>query len=1353
VVVKVNSDYPSGQISNTVNVAWQDSNGVVAEALTDQNVQDTETTTVTRGADLAITKTTPGGGIAGGVVDFTITLRNNGPSDVFGGPAPGSIVINDPLPNGSSLANIPNNVVQTGPGAFTCSVNAGVLICVNADAAPGNFPVGSVTTIIVKLLIPSSTPAGTNFCNTATVRIDSEIHPDPDPVDPNPGNNSSTACVVVTTSSDLTASKTSAPVVDPDGAGPLVPVPLPPAGPNVPAGAVSAGGYLRYDVPFGNNGPSDAINVLLSNVVPGNTAFVGALATGGVFVPAAQPPAVPFTFTIQAVDTVAPLGPNHSITCTVTGAAGTQQIFCRPSGNGGLAPPTADGTLPAGYSATLSFFVKVNESVTGGTVITDPAIATSGLCPAGGGSPFPPVPCPSTNDPNSANNVSPTTSNVVVANSNLTVSKIVQSAVTSASNPNQTGPIGPATAPNGPGVTGTAVLPGTFMTYRVTITNNGPSDVSNIRLTDVLPSGLESPPGRVLGVKYISVTQVVPSGATFTCAPPTGVNPSNNPQGNGGSIACTAPLLSANAPNNVAAIDITVFIDPATRASLVDVATVDATLNNFNQPISGSTTLTTPVAPTSDLAVTKTHTTPVIAGLEFNYTVTLTNNGPSAAASVNMVDTFPAFQKVQSISISQSPDGNGNPNVSCVAVPVVGSPGNTTSVTCTATELPPNKKPDNTVNPAGTVVIVLRVLQDPFTPQPSPVYQNCVTATSGSTDPIPSNNTNVCDAVTVGFQADADTTTLHKVDSPDPVIAGTLLTYTITGVNQGPSAALNYQISDTLPTNVRFISAVASPGATLTTPAVGTTGTVLAIWDAAGGTPAGFTGVGVVRTLVIVVRVCPDVTCNTVISNTAVSSSVTSDPQGNNNPDTATTTVQSQSDLSITKTDSPDPVKPSYGVTNQYLTYTINVANAGPSNSANTIVTDVLPPGFTIYQTTSTIPGTVFTESVGGETGDQITVTANLGVLGAANQCATAPRPTSGTITIVVRIPNKFPNSFVTNTATIASGNCLPDPNPADNTATAVTEVSQEPQSGSAGLAWPASSEASDDKSGSVLFFPLYTSNASVPAQQNTTISLTNTGIFDAATIHLFVVDGSTCSAQDVFICLTPNQTISFLASDFDPGVTGYIVAVAVNPISGRPVSFNCLAGDAYVKYSSGHRASYGAVAASTLLNNPSGVDPLATTAVLKFDGIHYSRLPRILAVDGIPSPGEGNSTMISLMAVGGNYSLTGSILGSLTGNLFDDRENNYSFNESAPNCLFVRTLSDNFPRTFTPFSGVVSPGHSGWMKIRAFQDIGILGVMLNYNQNTGTAANAFSNGHLLHGMTLTGASQITIPVDVPECR
>ena len=93
--------------------------------------------------------------------------------------------------------------------------------------------------------------------------------------------------------------------------------------------------------------------------------------------------------------------------------------------------------------------------------------------------------------------------------------------------------------------------------------------------------------------------------------------------GNGGTVACTAPLMSANAPNNTATIDITVFIDPATKNNLVNATRVDATVNNFNQPTFSTFTLTTPVGPTSDLVLTKTHTPdPVTAGTDFTYTIT-----------------------------------------------------------------------------------------------------------------------------------------------------------------------------------------------------------------------------------------------------------------------------------------------------------------------------------------------------------------------------------------------------------------------------------------------------------------------------------------------------------------------------------------------------------------------------------------------------------------------------------------------------------------------------------------------------------------------------------------------------------
>src|SRR5256712_2190391 len=58
-------------------------------------------------------------------------------------------------------------------------------------------------------------------------------------------------------------------------------------------------------------------------------------------------------------------------------------------------------------------------------------------------------------------------------------------------------------------------------------------------------------------------------------------------------------------------------------------------------------------------------------------------------------------------------------------------------------------------------------------------------------------------------------------------------------------------------------------------------------------------------------------------------------------------TVTGSADLSITKTDNPDPVNA--GAT---LTYTVTVTNSGPSTAANVQVTDNLPAGVT-FQTAS----------------------------------------------------------------------------------------------------------------------------------------------------------------------------------------------------------------------------------------------------------------------------------------------------------------------------------------------------------------------------------------------------------------
>lgn len=230
------------------------------------------------------------------------------------------------------------------------------------------------------------------------------------------------------------------------------------------------------------------------------------------------------------------------------------------------------------------------------------------------------------------------------------------------------------------------------------------------------------------------------------------------------------------------------------------------------------------------------------------------------------------------------------------------------------------------------------------------------------------------------------------------------------------------------------------------------------------------------------------------------------------------------------------------------------------------------------------------------------------------------------------------------------------------------------------------------------------------------------------------------------------NQTSSFLTSDFDPGNTGYIVAVAVDDTNGLPRAFNELIGDSYVKFSSGHQANLPAESIAASMMFPAGTDTNATIATLRFDGMNYNRLPRILGADSIGSTADGNSTMMIINRVGGNFATSGATIGNLTGLLFDDSEVSFSFTANLGVCQYRTILSNTFPRTSNTFSRAIPAGRTGWMKFWAFEDRALFGSMINLNPNSNASSGAFNQGHNLHHLTLTSTTTIVIPVYIPFC-
>jgi uncharacterized repeat protein (TIGR01451 family) len=195
-----------------------------------------------------------------------------------------------------------------------------------------------------------------------------------------------------------------------------------------------------------------------------------------------------------------------------------------------------------------------------------------------------------------------------------------------------------------------------------------------------------------------------------------------------------------------------------------------------------------------------------------------------------------------------------------------------------------------------------------------------VTAQKGSTND-PANLD--CVPVTVFYRIPgAPNVNVVKSDSPDPVLPGQNLTYTITYSNTGDTTATNVLIQDTVPANTTFVSATPAP---TSAPAVGGTGTVT--WNI-GSLPQAGSG-----SVTLVVNVNPGLPNGTQLTNDTYTIASDQNPATPGAP--VATIVQNPIVLSMAKSDSADPVQPGAN-----LTYTITVTNSGTSASTNAVVSE-----------------------------------------------------------------------------------------------------------------------------------------------------------------------------------------------------------------------------------------------------------------------------------------------------------------------------------------------------------------------------------------------------------------------------
>lgn len=277
---------------------------------------------------------------------------------------------------------------------------------------------------------------------------------------------------------------------------------------------------------------------------------------------------------------------------------------------------------------------------------------------------------------------------------------------------------------------------------------------------------------------------------------------------------------------------------------------------------------------------------------------------------------------------------------------------------------------------------------------------------------------------------------------------------------------------------------------------------------------------------------------------------------------------------------------------------------------------------------------------------------------------------------------------------------------------------------------------------GSVLVFPFYTSSAAGAHAENTRLSLTNTHPHRAVVVHLFFIAEDSPQVADAFLCLTPNQTRSFLASDIDPNVAGYVIAAATDEATGCPINFNYLIGDAYIKLASGHTAGIAAESFAAIASTPVACTPTSITAEIRFDGVNFSAAPRTLALDGIPSPGDPYDMILVVDRLGGNLLTGASTIGQVAGLLYNDAEQAFSFEWNTSRRQFRSRISSAFPRTAPRLDVIIPRGSTGWMKFWRTADGAILGLRLT----------AHAGGSNLKAMKLTAAATLIVPLIPPKC-
>ncbi len=421
---------------------------------------------------------------------------------------------------------------------------------------------------------------------------------------------------------------------------------------------------------------------------------------------------------------------------------------------------------------------------------------------------------------------------------------------------------------------------GENVTFSIVLNNAGPDSATGVRVTDILPTG----------VAFISTSL---SAGTYDAA--TGIwSIGTLASGENATLDILARVETQGAKTNTARVTSTNQADP------------DSTPGN-NVPTEDDQDQVTITPPQIDLSLTKTaNVDRPSLGDRVDFTVTISNAGPSDASGVVVTDLLPLGLSLVSSSVTVGDYNAGT------GVWNVGSLAAISSATLNLTA---------TVDSVGAKINVAEV----------------TAANQFDIDSLPGNGLATEDdlaSVTI-TPASADLSLTKTIDNSTPNVGDTV-TYTLTVNNAGPDSATNIVVVDQFPAGLTLVSS---------TPSVGTYNAANGMWTI----PTLAANANATLRLVATVDTLGDK------ANTAeITSSSQFDPDstpGNfaaGEDDIASTSLSPQLvDLALAKLlDNPSP---NIGDTIQY---TVRVTNTGPSPASGVVVTDQLPSGVTFVSST-----------------------------------------------------------------------------------------------------------------------------------------------------------------------------------------------------------------------------------------------------------------------------------------------------------------------------------------------------------------------------------------------------------------